>query len=132
MTLHSRRSLLAAGLVLATGGMATHSLASSSLAIPSPEASPEASPIASPQAAVLSIMIENYKFAPQMPEIPAGTTVTWTNKDIIPHTVAATDGRFMSPTIGRGDSFSVTFDQPGVYPYLCTFHTSMKGQITVK
>lgn len=80
----------------------------------------------------LAITIENYKFDPPMPEIAVGTTVTWTNKDIIPHNVISKDGVFESPTIGRDDSFSFTFETAGVFPYLCTFHTSMQGEITVR
>src|SRR5579872_3016474 len=41
------------------------------------------------QAAPVGISIDNFTFSPQQLTIKAGTTVTWTNRDDIPHAIAA-------------------------------------------
>ena len=65
-----------------------------------------------------------------------GDTVNWTNQDLSPHTT--TSGSPSSPSgiwdslfMGQGSSFSFTFNDPGVYPYFCTFHIDMLGTVTV-
>jgi plastocyanin len=35
------------------------------------------------------VSIEGMKFVPETVEVAAGDTVTWTNKDFVPHTVSA-------------------------------------------
>ncbi len=60
--------------------------------------------------------------------VPVGTTVTWTNLDQITHTVTSTMGLFDS---GGLSPFSHTFTEPGVYNYICTIHSSMKGKVIV-
>jgi amicyanin len=80
----------------------------------------------------VQVNIFNYKFDPETVTIKAGTTVTWTNKDEIPHTVASTDKTFKdSAGLDTGDSYSYTFTKPGTYSYYCTLHPFMKGTIVV-
>ena len=55
-------------------------------------------------AAAGAISIDNFTFTPQTLTVKAGTTVTWTNKDDIPHGIAANnnafaDRRHWTPTI---------------------------------
>ncbi len=87
--------------------------------------------LARAQAEEITISIEDFAFAPDTIEVPAGTTVTWTNNDGVPHTVTADDGAFDSGTLNSGASFSVTFDEPGTYAYHCAFHSRMTAQIIV-
>lgn len=95
-------------------------------------ASPSLTPVpARAQAEEVTISIENFAFSPDTIEIPAGTTVTWTNNDRVPHTVTADDGTFDSGTLNSGTSFSFTFAEPGTYSYHCAFHTRMTAQIIV-
>jgi plastocyanin len=61
--------------------------------------------------------------------VSVGTTVTWTNKDSVTHTVKFSD---KDQTIASGQSFTRTFDKPGEFTYICGIHTSMKGTIVVK
>ncbi len=82
--------------------------------------------------AVVQVNIFNYKFDPETLTVPVGTTVTWTNKDEIPHTVASTDKSFKdSPGLDTGDSYSYKFTQAGTYSYYCTLHPFMKGKVVV-
>ena len=75
--------------------------------------------------------VRNFTFAPAILTVPADTTVVWTNGDDIPHAVAGPSGSFRSPALDTGESFAFTFRQPGEYPYFCTLHPHMTGQILV-
>ncbi|HEY1992207.1 MAG TPA: cupredoxin family copper-binding protein [Gammaproteobacteria bacterium] len=82
--------------------------------------------------AAVQVNIFNYKFDPETLTVPAGATVTWTNKDEIPHTVMSSDKSFQgSGGLDTGDSYSYTFTQPGTYNYYCTLHPFMKGKVVV-
>lgn len=78
------------------------------------------------------VAIYNYKFSPEVLTVPAGTKVTWTNKDEVPHTVVSSDKRFpQSGGLDTGDHYSYTFTTPGSYEYFCTLHPFMKGKVVV-
>ena len=50
--------------------------------------------------------------------MPVGTTVTWTNRDDIPHTVVSTDGVFKSKVLDTDEKFSYTFTKAGNFSLL--------------
>src|ERR1700757_277800 len=77
------------------------------------------------------VTIDNFAFAPATLTVKAGTTVTWTNKDEEPHTVAASDGSFHSPGMGTGATFTHTFSTAGTFDYVCSIHPSMHGTVVV-
>jgi plastocyanin len=89
-------------------------------------------PAASAQAADTEVKIDQYVFAPQRITVKAGTTVTWTNDDDVPHTVASSTKLFKSKTLDTGDTFSFTFTTPGAYQYFCSVHPHMTGAIVVE
>ncbi len=78
-----------------------------------------------------TVDINNFAFAPVTLTIPAGATVTWTNHDEEPHTVAASDGSFHSPGMGAGGTYSFTFTNAGAYDYVCSIHPFMHGTVVV-
>src|ERR1700735_4125511 len=67
-----------------------------------------------------AVTIDNFTFQAPAITVAAGTTVTWTNNDDIPHTVRAVDGSFHSAALDSADHYSFTFTRPGVYSYFCT------------
>jgi plastocyanin len=83
-------------------------------------------------ASTAEVKIDNFSFGPQSITVPPGTKVTWTNRDDIPHTVVSTEGVFKSRVLDTDETFSFTFDKPGNYPYFCSVHPKMTGQIVVK
>ena len=85
-----------------------------------------------PPAATAEVKIDNFSFGPQTITVPVGTTVTWTNKDDIPHTIVSTDGVFKSKVRDTDEKFSYTFTKAGTYSYFCSVHPKMTGQIIVK
>ena len=83
-------------------------------------------------AAAQQVSIYNYKFDPEVLTVPAGTTVVWTNKDEVPHSVVSSDKRFtQSGGLDTGDHYSYTFTDAGSYEYFCSLHPFMKGKIVV-
>jgi len=83
-------------------------------------------------AGVTAIDIEDFAFGPPNVRVTAGTTVTWTNRDSVGHTVTSEDGDELdSELLGKGESYEHTFTQPGTYAYYCKPHPYMKGLVTV-
>jgi amicyanin len=82
--------------------------------------------------AAVEVKIDNFSFAPVEISVSAGTTVTWTNRDDIPHTVVSTDKVFKSKVLDTDDKYSYTFTKPGTYPYFCSVHPKMTGTVVVK
>jgi plastocyanin len=83
-------------------------------------------------AAVNEVKIDNFVFGPETITVPVGATVTWTNKDDIPHTSVSTDGVFKSKVLDTDEKFSYTFAKAGTYPYYCTIHPKMTGKVVVQ
>jgi copper-containing nitrite reductase len=88
-------------------------------------------------------------FLPKTIVINAGETVVWRNSSEVTHNVVADPGRavyaidvklpsgvnpFGSGYLQPGQSFSHTFNVPGLYRYVCTLHetSGMKGVVIVK
>jgi len=84
------------------------------------------------EAAGNQVTIDNFSFTPQTLTIPAGSTVTWTNKDDVPHTVVATNQKFKSKALDTDETFSFTFTDPGTYEYFCSVHPKMVAKVIVE
>jgi plastocyanin len=80
----------------------------------------------------VAVKIDNFTFEPETMTVKAGTTVTWTNQDDIPHTVVASGRAFKSKALDTDDKFSFTFTTPGAYEYFCSLHPHMKAMVTVE
>jgi len=89
-------------------------------------------------------MLSDKCYNPSTIKVPAGSTVTWTNKDTASHTVtyaknpldATTwdlDGKilFGMQLIMPNKSVSWTFKEQGEYPYFCAVHPWMIGKVKV-
>ena len=78
-----------------------------------------------------NVMIDNFTFEPAQLTVKVGTTVTWKNRDDIPHTVVSA-GKFRSKTMDTDDSYSFTFTAAGDYKYFCSLHPHMTGTVKVE
>jgi amicyanin len=96
----------------------------------SPPASATTADAPAPQGGT-AVSISDFKFNPATLTVPVGATVTWTNKDGEPHTVAAKDGSFHSPGMDTNGTYSFTFTSPGSYDYVCSIHSFMTGTVVV-
>jgi plastocyanin len=77
----------------------------------------------------VSVTISGFSFQPAEATIAKGGTVTWTNDDSTAHTVKFAGSE--SDALGKGGTYSRTFDSPGTYDYSCGIHPGMKGKVTV-
>ena len=94
--------------------------------------SPSVTAADQPAAANAEVKIDNFSFGPQTVTVPVGAMVTWVNRDDIPHTVVSTDGVFKSKVRNTDEKFSYTFTEAGTYPYYCSVHPKMTGQVVVQ
>jgi plastocyanin len=83
-------------------------------------------------ASTAEVKIDNFVFGPAAITVPVGTTVTWINRDDIPHTVVSTEKLFKSKVLDTDEKFSFTFTKPGEYPYFCSIHPKMTGKVVVQ
>ena len=82
-------------------------------------------------AAQVTVEIRNYDFFPRELTVTAGTAVTWTNRDSVPHDATAESDGWGTGILKVGESATLTLDAPGVYRYRCTIHPDMKATLTV-
>ncbi len=69
-------------------------------------------------------------FVPHTVTVGAGADVTWTNSDIVLHTVTEPGGLFDSWLL-PGEEFTFTFETPGTYMYGCAVHPWASGVVVV-
>jgi plastocyanin len=112
---------------------ASPSAAASVVASPSVEAEPTAGP----SGLAATVTIVSSIFGPDL-EVAAGTSVTFVNRDDIPHTATQGSGGVAEPDplfnlqLPGGGTDSFTFADPGSYAVTCTIHPQMGMTITVE
>ena len=95
--------------------------------------------LASPRAEVAAhptqpiVTIADFAFTPQILVVTPGIAIRWVNRDRTGHTVTGLDNAsaLKSPVLNIGESYEFTFNQPGVYRYVCSLHPNMTGEIRV-
>lgn len=85
-------------------------------------------PLKAEPVATTEVLIDDNVYLPIAIEVPVGSEVTWTWQGRANHNVVG-EG-FASELVPDG-TFSHTFDEPGVVPYLCTIHSRMRGVVRV-
>jgi plastocyanin len=83
-------------------------------------------------ASQLQVQVDNFTFGPATLTVPVNSTVTWVNKDDLPHVIASNEGVFKSKALDTDDKYSYTFTKAGTYAYFCSIHPKMVGTIVVK
>jgi plastocyanin len=79
------------------------------------------------------VLPKSYRFEPEVIQVDAGTTVTWTNEDDFPHNVHLLDGSDRTEDLPVGESVSITFDEAGQIDYECSLHPQqMQGMVIVE
>lgn len=101
---------------------------------PTPPGLPEPTLSPSPPLSVenvYTITIKDYEYSPLT--VPAGTEVSVVNQDHVEHSITSDRAGLFDVHV---DPLSAkTFTAPenlGVYPYHCTYHRSMRGQLIVE
>ena len=80
-----------------------------------------------------TVRIVNFQFMPPTLAVKPGAGVTWTNDDTAVHSIKDTSplATPVSQDLGKGDTFSITYEKPGAYSYICGIHQYMTGSVTV-
>ena len=79
-----------------------------------------------------SVSIRNFCFGPTILRVPEGETVTWVNRDDVPHVVLGANAAWGGyGKVRGGGEVSYRFVSSGVYPYVCTYHPGMIGAVVV-
>jgi plastocyanin len=87
---------------------------------------------ASPPQKHVVIDIKNFMFHPDRVTVAPGATVTVTNEDQVAHTLTADDGKFNTGDVQPEKSVTVTAPTTtGTYPYRCSIHQYMTGDLVV-
>ena len=94
-----------------------------------PETTPPETSAADGPAATINISGSAFGSSPT---VAVGDEVEVTNNDAIAHTWTSSDGVWDSGSLGQGDTFSFTFEEPGEYPFVCVIHPFMTGKVTVE
>jgi plastocyanin len=86
------------------------------------------------EAATTNVVIDDYAFVPAELRIPAGTVVSWENRDSSPHNVVSSVNprTFRSRTMATGETFEFIFEMPGTHRYFCSLHPHMQGVVIVE
>jgi plastocyanin len=77
------------------------------------------------------VWIQGMAFNPSTITVAIGTTITWTNKDAVSHTVTSNSGAFDSGIIGSNGTHSFTFNTAGTFSYYCAIHPTMTATVVV-
>jgi plastocyanin len=77
------------------------------------------------------VFIQNMAFNPATIKVAVNSTITWTNKDAIAHTVTSDTGVFDSGSVAAGSTFSYTFATEGTFAYHCKIHPGMVATVVV-
>ena len=127
-----RLVLVSALLALAIGCSGSDS---SPAAAPSPTPSPSPSPSGPSAAVTIPIgaqALGTGAFNPAQLTVAVGTTVTWTNTDVVSHTSTSNANVWNSGTVAPGGQFSFTFPTAGTFSYHCTIHPGMVGTVVAQ
>jgi plastocyanin len=79
------------------------------------------------------VEIRGMEFHPEVLEVGRGDTVTWINRDLVPHTATATGkGGWNTGPLSQGDSGRYVAHAPAEAPYVCELHPTMLGKLIVR
>jgi Icc protein len=88
-------------------------------------------PLEATAATARDVVVDSFSFTPATTSVAIGSTITWTNRDDVPHNIVSTEQKFKSPVLDTDGQFSHRFDAPGTYKYFCSIHPRMTGQVVV-
>jgi len=92
----------------------------------------QAASAAAPETGTVHVIdIVDFRFEPEELTVAAGDRITWRNRDVVPHTATARDKSWDSGNLNRDEEWSIVAPAAGVLDYICAYHPSMKGRITI-
>ncbi|WP_082658274.1 amicyanin [Paracoccus sp. MKU1] len=111
----------------ATGALAGKATAPSETPLPAAEVAKDA----------IVVDITKMKYATPEIHVKVGDTVTWINREAMPHNVHFVAGvldeqALKGPMLKKEQAYSLTFTEAGTYDYHCTPHPFMRGKVVVE
>lgn len=79
----------------------------------------------------VAVSIAAFEFDPADVTVASGATVIWTNDDDAVHSISDRARGAESTDLTQGDTYELTYDEPGAHPYVCGIHEYMRGTVTV-
>ena len=78
------------------------------------------------------VEIRDYCFTPTILRVATGDVVTFANMDPVPHSVLGANATWGDyDGFRRGKEATYRFAEPGVFPYVCTYHVGMVVVVVV-
>ncbi len=87
-----------------------------------------ARPAAPPQK--YTVVMANMSYGKLPGGVKVGDTITWVNRDTVPHTATARDKSF-DVRVQQGQSVSMVVKKAGNVAFYCIYHPGMRGTLTV-
>ena len=122
-------ALMALAIAMVTLG-ACSSGTSATTPATTPATGGSAAPPQSPPSAGATVAEVNFAFSPESVAVSVGDSVSFVNKDSAPHDVLI-DGQDLGQQ-APGATVTWKATKAGTFPYSCTIHPQMKGQVVVK
>jgi plastocyanin len=85
-----------------------------------------------PPPQMYTVVIEGIRFRPDTIAVNVGDSITWVNRDLVPHTATSTAAGFDSRLIEANKSWQLTVDRRGDVEYTCSFHPTMRATLHVR
>lgn len=77
------------------------------------------------------VEIRGFKFSPDKLRVRAGDRITWSNRDIAPHTATANDESWDTGEIKKGETKSMRVTSGMSGGYFCRFHPQMTAELVI-
>jgi plastocyanin len=77
------------------------------------------------------IQLSGFGFIPTLDTVSVGDTVTFHNRDMVPHNVTS-GTTFNSDSLKAGADWRWVATRAGRFDYICAYHPTMKGTLVVE
>ena len=79
----------------------------------------------------VTVEIKGFDFVPRDLTVPVGATVTWVNRDNVPHDATHEGGEWATAILAQGERASLVFEEPGAFEYKCSIHPDMIAKLVI-
>ncbi len=78
------------------------------------------------------VEIRSFKFVPNSLIVQPGDTITWINRDIVPHTATAKDKSWDTGRLKKDQGYKLVVTPETSKDYVCRFHPQMKARLALR
>ena len=77
------------------------------------------------------VEITGFAFVPDNLQVKAGDTITWVNRDIVPHTATGQNNDWDTGTLLQNESRTISVSSAMSTDYFCRFHLNMTATVSL-